>query len=138
MNDNDRLPVSDWLALPAGQELDRIIAERVMGWRIVDDIVPNTGEQLELLEHNGCLWKDDPITDDCSVPWRPSTDIAHAWEVAEHCRHNGMGFMDLICLGPEWGVMFGHDPTEDYVYAPTAPLAICRAALAAVGANIKV
>lgn len=61
--------------LPAGPELDRLIAEQVMGWK-------------------RSLWDDDDRGCKCWSPWMvpgcpprftfsPSTNIAHAMEVAE-------------------------------------------------------
>jgi len=117
--------------LPAGAELDRLVCEKVMG----KTYRQMTGFQMQ---YEGML------------PWSPSTNIAHAWEVVEHLQaHNpfwqggdGMGgdswgsvtISPCSAYRPEgwhgWTVNFGDDNTS--ASGETLPLAICRAALAAV------
>lgn len=108
--------------LPAGPELDRAIAEKVMGGQRGD-------------------------------PFNPSTNIAHAWEVLEHCaRHYGVFLRigpaeadvfteyEAMALGSHKSEQYGEDngvPSLDHenwveVAAATAPLAICLAALRGV------
>lgn len=119
------------LTMPAGRELDRLVAEKVMGQ----------------------MWQGgSPIPNyDGRWPWPPpySTDIAAAWLVA-----NKLGerwFVDIGCLpgdcagnpNPKWEARFwdaepcisggvGHvSGLEEFkARGETAPLAICRAALA--------
>ncbi len=117
------------MTLPAGRELDALVAEKVMKLLVIyadgeTDCVPviqesiDTGRSLiraDLLPHY-------------------SADIAAAWEVFE--RFTGDGRHPLVRydgLRPEgypyWTVAIsGHRGDAD-----TAPLAICLAALAAVG-----
>lgn len=113
--------MNDHANLPAGPELDRLIAEKVMGWTF----------EAEL----GNYWLEDG-TDVCRVLiggheyWRPSTNIAHAWEVVEHLRPD-----KIIRLSDDvdrWVAFFVFAGWRGQFNAPTAPLAICRAALAAV------
>lgn len=99
--------------LPAGAELDRLIHERVMGKYIISD----------------SYWQG--YYDDAGHG-HYSTNIAHAWEVVERMRELGWTpTMSGMTGGGEWLVSFtapasGQDVN---VFAPTAPLAICRAAL---------
>ena len=100
--------------LPAGRELDALVAEKIMGW------------------HGPALWADDeegrdpylfePATDpehiatnnrdwDCLVP-RYSTSIDDALEIVSHYRRQGI--------------------TLAIDHALPAPLAICRSAFKAV------
>ena len=117
------MPVTaaDALELPPGRELDKLVAERVMGQRWQGgNPIPN---------HDG-RW-----------PWPApySTDIAAAWVVVEHPRK---------VRGATWGLLCeraGDRPSGHFrfsisllgpggpfaLYAETAPLAICRAALLA-------
>ena len=120
--------------MPAGAEMDRLVAEKVMGWR------PAPGTYLN--EHGdefSCeLWVWDGYKDDRDFAqevkrWHPSTNIAHAWEVVER-----------LCEGDSrWAFSLSRDGDNDYhakFFGPVslgvaakAPLAICRAALVAVG-----
>ena len=111
--------------MEAGRELDALVAEKVMGWQWYDGhgtAGPSYWEtQGGEFAHFG--------------EFEPSTDIAAAWEVVEK-------MAELV--GPisvAWGsfgtegnmasvmAFMGNPPG---VVAPTAPLAICRAALLAV------
>ena len=73
------------------------------------------------------LWR----SPDASTPWMPSVDIAQAWEVVERIRRlaachlffDRQGFMLQV---DEIGGSSGGPILET---APSAPLAICRAAL---------
>ena len=96
--------------MPAGTEMDRCVAEKVMGWD------PSEWHQGQ----------------DCRR-WKPSNDIAHAWEVVEKIR-------DRYAVSLHAGILpSGFTPYAAMVkgiksYADTAPLAICRAVLKAVEA----
>lgn len=104
--------------LEAGPQMDALVAEKVMGWSI-----------------RGELWKDKRGTIrrskstfeqyEPSIRWSPSTDIAAAWEVVEKMP---MGMWPSV---DGWVVEIP-DGSGDEVEAPTAPLAICRAALKAI------
>lgn len=93
----------------AGPELDAQVMQRVMGWRISPGRYPR--------DHTG--------QSQLAVP-ACSTDITAAWPVAEH-------FSDVIVekAGGNYRVTISAAFEAD---APTAPLAICLAALGAVGA----
>jgi len=117
--------------MPAGRELDTLVAERVMGWS-----PPRKPDQYTWQAPSG--WRG-------GVEQIPaySTSIAAAWEVVDKLAESGK----LCCLtidklgfpGEEWRVFFQWDVSDDrmempYADAPTAPHAICLAALAAVEA----
>lgn len=124
------------LNMEAGSELDALVAERVMGWELLDR------------EHAG--WgKGPPVfgTNDTKRPtiqgWSPSTDIAAAMEVFENDHRHSAWLQrmsrttgpsdcsrqmnDALCRMDYYRVKIGkYGP---WVVARTAPLAICRAAL---------
>jgi hypothetical protein len=134
--------------MEAGRELDALIAEKVMG------IDPTADDQLlydkrYLTKYDakrilagetsvGIVLSNDKSFNDVVkfLPGCPhySTDIAAAWQVVEKMEQR----LDLCWLGPGdvWVAVLGNGE-EDYQYgdamAPTAPLAICRAALKAIG-----
>lgn len=133
----------------AGAELDRIVAEAVMGldwgktagWWFAD---PACGVTIR--------FRSDAVSEyDNWKPWAPSTNIAHAWEVVERMATRGV----FISVGPteadrgesvsgyeahaygshksERAGLIDHEGYLD-VTAETAPMAICKAALAALKA----
>jgi hypothetical protein len=120
-------------ALPAGPKLDRLVAERVMGWRVFE---------LEEMMHDGntprphCLVMPHGLQvfrESGDLSWfLPSSNIAAAWEAVEALSARDCCLL-LETNGPQWFALFtfndGHD-TGSFA-APAAPEAICRAALAA-------
>ena len=116
--------------LPAGPELDALIAEKVMGWEW------NIRNGQCYAEH----WCSNAA--DCWPEWSPSTDITAAWEVVEKLRnwpngHYWLSLSQIAGVRGEWrsgfsygGMAVNHSPK--FVVADTAPLAICRAALKAI------
>jgi hypothetical protein len=103
----------DLTTLPAGRELDAIVAERVMGW------VPGAGFSADTY-------------------WAFSTDIAEAWKVvgAMNLRH-AMRFPEFLSalqdIALDDPAMWRSSLAWFFAHPSTAPLHICRAALAAVG-----
>jgi hypothetical protein len=126
--------------LPAGREMDALIAEKVMGWKPVpinywlpegkgrgDKPVlwlfnhPKYGEQTRAM-HN----------------FRPSSDIAAAWEVVEEIKSHVLRVDITISadtrLKPYAVLITGKGIREWWQReGDTLPLAICRAALPALG-----
>jgi hypothetical protein len=102
--------------MPAGREMDELIAEEVMG-----------------LDGSSVMWT-------AGIPPHPcyshySTDIAAAWEVAK--KFNLTMLQKVSWNNPQgwtWNAYCGDASGSDLkdAYADTAPLAICRAALKAV------
>lgn len=127
----------------AGREFDALVAEKVMGWLVVRDF-------------NGAVGGGDPSWDEAVTrlpalvlyraggwslhrgsgyeTWRPSRDIAAAWEVVEEVGRDGwwieltVGSESVVCtMAPlTWHLPWGE------ASADTAPLAICLAALQAI------
>jgi hypothetical protein len=122
------------LAMPAGREMDALIAEKVMGWTL--------GEPHEIhgwMMHGMVTVRDwVGSTNDAGIThiekWSPSTDIAAAWEVVEKLGdkfdelERGDGGEFWMC------VVYPDGFIPCVARAETAPLAICRAALLAMEA----
>ena len=97
----------------AGRELDALVAEKVMGWK---DPSPVFG-LMEDVEGNA------------NFPPDYSTSIAAAWRVVEKWQ----GDITVDRRNEHFKVTF-YKPSYEYeVWAETLPLAICLAALKAVG-----
>jgi hypothetical protein len=123
------------MAKTAGREFDALVAERVMGWRevrkqsianaigqhVMDDFVglPNAGATIPQL-----------------VP-RYSLMIQEAWKVADDLRTRSQFVAVLSGTGPQgvqpWICKINRDGGFLEERADTAALAICLAALKAVG-----
>jgi hypothetical protein len=99
--------------MPAGLKMDALVAEKVMGWKWDDRdecFYNEKGESRITFFH----------------PF--STDITAVWEVVEKMSFIPMGGFVLTENRGGWTA---HWPGVD-VFAPTVPLAICRAALMAM------
>lgn len=116
----------------AGRALDALVAEKVMGWNLADR------RRLRWGEGPDC-W----ITGDDEAPTRqwfaPSIDIASAWKVVEKLDAFGGGGVLYLYLSRDaedgWAARFyawgaSESCQAEWSKADTAPLAICRAALA--------
>lgn len=117
----------------ATRALDAEVATKVMGWT-VELIVNPVGDAFE-------EWRDPQGWRYGPNPPPYSDEISEAWKVAEHLKlwvfsHDGEWYAGLeshygVYVDSKIGEIDGH---LDYVTsADTAPLAICMAALAAVG-----
>lgn len=133
---------------PPGPELDRLVAEKVMGWTPYpnDPGFWQTGE--------GAVFIDDPALTKRCGGWSPSTSITHAWRVLEAIQlkfregiasvstevtRSAAGNPDYryqVCIIERvyepsgWAACDGKYTT--FAHAKTAPHAICLAALASV------
>lgn len=99
------------------RELDAEVAEKVMGWNKCDKFTNPLLRKVQLV-----------------IIGYPhySTDIAAAWLVVEKIP----GWFALIKEEEGWKCEYEIETGEiDYVLWPTAPEAICRAALAALKAG---
>ena len=134
--------------LEAGRELDALVAEKVMGWTWCAGPRPFDGMIMRWLFAPGkeklSLAKGNEPMGSLSMP-HYSTDVAAAWEVVErlvddgHCP--GLIFDDnghwALPLEGTQNCPMGPGPQdiatsffiEADMWAETAPLAICRAAL---------
>lgn len=129
--------------MQAGTKLDLLMAG-VMGWPDTNagpdddtyDAWLDAQPYPQTYTDDGALmvWRDD--TDRPGEPWSPSTNIAHAMEVAAAMKRKGHAFH---LYSPTGNSAFEASfyPAEITMGAngPTPELAICRAALRAVGAK---
>lgn len=120
----------DAAEIAAGPLLDRLVAERVMGAAFSKDGTwfldhALAARRLAEADESGLGWEH----------WAPSTNIAHAWEVVERMNSTLANAYVTIRGNVEGWVCEAEWREGDAdALASTAPLAICRAALAAVGA----
>lgn len=137
---------ADSMTLLAGHELDLLVAEKVMGFRWFH-CVAGTGvirnqfcSKAQEETWCGVGWKMTPIDrpimgefNDSSGCPKYSTDIAATMEVVEKLSLEfSLGWLPSDDSGINWDASFGQDRDSEggtCVYAETAPLAICRAAL---------
>lgn len=125
----------------AGRELDALVAEKVTGYAWERD-----GDDYALMRvpgTNQCAMEINRGERYYALLPRFSTDIAAAWEVVDAMRQRGFAFKMFRADSTDdsaktWAAFApsGSDIVDEtYAEAPddTAPLAICRAALAAVG-----
>ena len=116
------------MELKAGRKLDALVAEHVMGWdrRVTPNIKPLIVEYF----HDG-----KPMHYERT--WTPSTDIAAAWEVVESDYWSeDWGIVKVDSAEPlyqVWDLPGWELETGLISQAYSAPLAICLAALKAVG-----
>ena len=105
----------------AGPELDRWIAEHVMGWTPCRNLNFKGEEELIWLE-------DHPPQSWAHREFQPSTQIADAWRVIEHLCADGCTIA-IHSRTPGWTVILDEqNPDRVEIRAETAPLAICLAA----------
>lgn len=119
--------------MEAGRELNAEVAIKVMGYRLATEAEPYWNSLAVWIAPDGERWEGIP---------HYSTDIAAAWQVVEKLnlsvmRDDGGGWAAAVLYGvpyieEDWGRGGYIDcGLHDGAYADTAPLAICRAALAA-------
>jgi len=99
----------------AGRETDALVAEAL-------------GHSVERVDGEAYFLPGERRLED-RIPWY-SESMTDAWPVAEWIRER-TGEFALSCFGDGWECCWGGG-IEDYDTADTAPLAICRAALALV------
>lgn len=109
------------------REIDALIAEKVMGWHSV----------------GGAGWHGPDVGCTSAVGFRPSTDMASAWQVVENlCADHAATFeMDRQGTSNYYAAFGWWDKEADYFecgYAESesAPMAICLAALNAKGVKL--
>lgn len=117
-----------------GRELDALIAEKVMGWtNVIDNSVTHmTGGQLLGVSPDE---RASPFTGYLAKTYVPhySTDMTDAWKVVEKIASCAIEHERDECRVV--AIAFRGDglPYEGRATCKTAPLAICLAALKAVG-----
>lgn len=136
--------------MPAGRELDALVAVHALGWTETDyhgqrcfewpgfdrTVLIHPGTDVALPQQSGlpAVLFDDPA-------WPPlpcySTDIATAWKVVEHLRLSAAKYSPNIVYHHStgmWHCEYFNATRMREAAADTAPLAICRAALLAATA----
>ena len=123
--------------LQPGPELDALVAEKVMEWvrrngSWYDTFRPPYRATQEQGYWVTALRRKEIVS---MFSWFcPSTSVADAWEAVEKLRAEGRWWSIENCEAG-WNVQTGPTLLEQVVaVAPTAPHAICLAALKAVGA----
>ena len=114
--------------MDVGHDLDVLVAERVMGWK--------RGRWKNEIGEVGTSWFDkdtEPTLDNvqANLDFRPSTDWAAAGLVAERLEAEGYRPKILKYVEGGWGAVFYKGLDAFRYEAPTAPHAICLAAVAA-------
>ena len=119
------------------RSLDAEVAVKVMGWNHVGRLPLNSveyaGEEFEDTLQ-GCWYKDHVHVAHGRERWAPSTDIQAAWEVVEKLVADGGG-VQVHGYNGAWYVSSDRVKTygtERRFIESSAPLAICRMALATV------
>jgi hypothetical protein len=135
-------------SLEAGLELNALLAERIMGWPVAHYIKGKrypgfNPKTINYYESTDNIKRTD-FSSDWSY-WSPSTNIKDAWDIVEKLRAMGDGHFTLLAFTTNWRAGWDTPEREDvygkeflderygfgrFVVADTAPLAICRAALA--------
>ncbi|WP_199425796.1 BC1872 family protein [Thermaerobacillus caldiproteolyticus] len=114
------------------REIDRLVAEHVMGWEPVYD----DGDLISFVTEFGILF----FSDDDEREWSPTIDIADAWQVVEKLIDEGYD-INVYNHNKEFNVEINIEEDDKHLWfygeADSAPLAICLAALKAVGVNIE-
>jgi hypothetical protein len=122
--------IMNYDTMPAGREMDALVAEKVMGLLIhAKHVCGMTGFGYELTDTcPGCREvRSGPFYDGKK---RYSTDIAAAWEVVL-LRDDWWFDLASFSRFTAWEVRIETDDSNFVGFADTAPLAICRAALKA-------
>lgn len=121
--------------LPAGRELDALVAEKVLGWvQVRKQSIANAFGQHVMDDYVGqpSVGATPPVL----VP-RYSTMIQEAWKVADHLRSRSQFVAVISGLGPQgvqpWICKINRDGGFLEERADTAAVAICLAALKSVG-----
>lgn len=118
--------------MQAGRELDKLIAEKVMGWT---DIVPTRGLSAWHDIDFDLVGKAPGQTTRQCLPYY-SYFIGHAWQVVEKLTCTTKQWFHLDQHSTGCTAIFQNDTYQGYdADADAAPLAICRAALKAIAGD---
>lgn len=131
--------------LMAGPAFDQLIAEKIMGQRVVE--WPGIGLLIELEPQPEQDWHG--IEDRIELPVLPrySTDVAAAWQVVEHLKLAGYqcfiasgraGEQCVVGFSREYGPGISSVQTCEFkAEATSLALAICQAALALSETSVR-
>ena len=128
--------MTDEMKMEAGPELDRMVAEKVMCWKLGESEwchgpMTHGGSFMRFwLDRDGQYAKHGATI--FSEKWNPSSDISAAWQVVEKLISDGWHFN--ISFKGHWvaSIYNESEVRAFYGHAETAPSAISRAALKAV------
>ena len=127
--------------MEAGRELDTLVAEKVLGWRLLNsetyEPVISDSERKDASNNDGWHWEGRGGHSE-AWEWRPSSKIHDAWEVLEKMSEILDGQAISVCWGNYGDEGMGASVLTFYDHsavANTVPLAICRAALKVVNAG---
>lgn len=111
------------------KEINDLIAEKVMGWELAvtegTEWIPSTSYWITDI---GCNYGVEE--------WNPTSSIDHAWMVVE-----GLNFDVKVTkykdMNPKYQAHVFIPGNVQMVFADTSPMAICLAALKAVGVEVN-
>jgi hypothetical protein len=111
----------------AGRELDALVAERVMGWELRSVGAPSL------------VWteKETGIGRSHEDQWNPSVSIHYAWQVVVKMLAREQAHIDLSIEPGGVHCFYSSYEQEVDALGPSAPVAICLAALKAVGVEVE-
>lgn len=122
----------DILNMQAGEEMDKLVAERVMKWKRahLDYVFWQPSASEENLRYCSSTMPQTLRDFALFSPFHPSRDIADAWEVTKKIDAPVAVIQSMVKDG--WSAEFYYDAEIIQATADTPSLAICRAALLAV------
>lgn len=109
--------------MKAGHELDILVANKVFGWEY--------DEFLAMF-----YTKDETVCIPRHSNFRPSTNIADAWKVVEKIHATDNTWLHLAFDESESFWLARFSDRLNFIQKETAPLAICLAALKALGQEV--
>jgi hypothetical protein len=127
------------MKLEAGEEIDRLVAEKIMGWHLVkrtqgrDEWRSNLDDRYQHLASRYDGYED--AEDFHTICWHPSESILWAWEVVEQMQEKAF----YVCISTHFisgfDCVMQKSGIDIRASAETSSLAICRAALLALTDN---
>ena len=120
MSEEDKMTRDEIINMPAGRELDALVAEKVMSDNTRHFIWKRYGkpDAIQSPEYGG--------------PQEYSTDIDAAWQVVEKLEIMGIRLIIWTGVNDIHWYQIGEQDVVGEIHATTLPVAICRAALLAV------
>lgn len=139
------------------REIDRLVAKKVMGWRLKSFPGGGGGFSAWLNDDGKIIKYENDYTLDAQPYdfWRPTTNIADAWQVVEKLERANLRVLVKSCSVKDSGVKIGIAKKGDWfcnvinedengniiekfpTYSKTPALAICLSALKSMGVDIE-